>query len=85
MAVSNQLGNLLAGFAPMVAAMLLVPGPTGWLPVAIFGAVGAAIAAIAVIAMPETSKIPTELLGGPRAAAMQAELEEEQPAPAGVR
>ena len=68
MAVSNQLGNLLAGFAPMVAAMLLVPGPSGWLPVAIFGAVAAGIAAIAVIGMRETSKTPTELLGGPKAA-----------------
>lgn len=69
MAVSNQLGNLLAGFAPMVAAMLLVPGPSGGLPVAIFGAVASAIAAVAVLGMRETSKTPTELLGGPRAAA----------------
>ncbi|MCR1161083.1 MULTISPECIES: MFS transporter [Micrococcales] len=67
MAVSNQLGNLLAGFAPMVAAMILVPGPSGWLPVAIFGAVAAGIAAVAVLGMRETSKTPTELLGGPRA------------------
>jgi MFS family permease len=74
MAVSN----LLAGFAPMVAAMLLVPGPSGWLPVAIFGAVAAGIAAVAVIAMPETSKIPTELLGGPRTAVMKAEMETER-------
>jgi MFS family permease len=75
MAVSNQLGNLLAGFAPMVAAILLVPGPSGWLPVAIFGAVAAGIAAIAVIGMPETSKTPAELLGGPRAAALMGQLD----------
>lgn len=31
MAVSNQIGNLLAGFAPLVATLLLTPGPTGWL------------------------------------------------------
>lgn len=68
MAVSNQLGNLLAGFAPMVAAILLKPGPSGWLPVAIFGAVAAGIAAVAVIGLRETSKTPTELLGGRRAA-----------------
>ncbi len=67
MAVSNQLGNLLAGFAPMVAAMLLVPGPAGWLPVAIFGAVASAIAAVAVLGLRETSKTPTELLGAPQA------------------
>ncbi|MFF2347028.1 MFS transporter [Pseudarthrobacter sp. NPDC058119] len=65
MAVSNQLGNLLAGFAPMVAAMLLVPVPSGWLPVAIFGTVAAGIAAVAVMGMRETSRTPTELLGMP--------------------
>jgi hypothetical protein len=74
MAVSNQLGNLLAGFAPMVAAMLLVPGPSGWLPVAIFGAVAAGIAAIAVTRMRETSRTPTELLGGPRVEALRSQL-----------
>jgi hypothetical protein len=68
----------------MVAAMLLVPGPTGWLPVAIFGAVAAGVAAVAVMAMPETSKIPTGLLGGPRVAAMQAEIDEERLAAAAV-
>lgn len=74
MAVSNQLGNLLAGFAPMVAAMILVPGATGWLPVAIFGTVAAGIAAVAVLGMRETSKTPTELLGGPRAEASASQL-----------
>lgn len=74
MAVSNQLGNLLAGFAPMVAAMLLVPGPSGWLPVAVFGAVASGIAAVAVLGMRETSKTPTELLGGPRIEAARHDL-----------
>jgi MFS family permease len=74
MAVSNQLGNLLAGFAPMVAALLLVPGPTGWLPVAIFGAIASAIAAIAVLGLRETSKTPTELLGAPWAGDSSAPL-----------
>jgi MFS family permease len=67
MAVSNQLGNLLAGFAPLVAAVLLRSGPAGWLPVAIFAAIATAIAAVAVSGMLETSKVPTELLGGQRA------------------
>jgi MFS family permease len=80
MAVSNQLGNLLAGFAPMVAAMLLLPGPSGWLPVAIFGAGAAAIAAVAVLGMPETAKTPTELLGGPRVEAMASQLPPAEPA-----
>lgn len=74
MVVSKQLGNLLAGFAPMVAAMLLLPGTSGWLPVAIFGAVAAGIAAIAVLGMRETSKTPTELLGGPRVEASTSQL-----------
>jgi MFS family permease len=80
MAVSNQLGNLLAGFAPMVAAMLLLPGPSGWLPVAIFGAVAAGIAAVAVLGMPETAKTPTALLGGPRVDALASQLPPAGPA-----
>lgn len=80
MAVSNQLGNLLAGFAPMVAAMLLVPGTSGWLPVAVFGAVAAGIAAVAVMGMRETSKTPTELLGGPRVEALARHLNRAEPA-----
>ena len=32
MAASNQIGNMLAGFAPLVATLLLTPGPTGPLP-----------------------------------------------------
>ncbi|MGO4190122.1 hypothetical protein AB4Y67_00515 [Arthrobacter sp. YAF17] len=37
MSSATQLGNLLAGFAPMVAAMLLTTGPMGWLPVRFLG------------------------------------------------
>ncbi|GAF50276.1 MFS transporter [Rhodococcus wratislaviensis] len=68
MAVSNQIGNLLAGFAPLIAALLLGSGPSGWLPVAMFGAIATGIAALAVIGMRETSNTPAELLGGPRSA-----------------
>jgi Flp pilus assembly protein protease CpaA len=64
MAVSNQLGNLLAGFAPLIAAVLVSPGPTGWLPVAVFGAIAAAVVAVAVLALRETYRTPTEALGG---------------------
>ncbi len=63
MAVSNQLGNLLAGFSPMVAALILLPGATGWLPVAVFGAVACCIAGVAVLGLRETAKTPTDLLG----------------------
>lgn len=72
MAVSNQIGNLLAGFAPLIAALLLSPGQSGWLPVAIFGAIAAGIAAVAIIGMRETSKTPTDLLGGQKAAVLRA-------------
>ncbi|MFC0452769.1 MFS transporter [Rhodococcus jostii] len=68
MAVSNQIGNLLAGFAPLIAALLLSAGPSGWLPVAFFGSIATGIGAIAVIGMRETSRTPAELLGGPRSA-----------------
>lgn len=85
MAVSNQLGNLLAGFAPMVAAMLVASGTSGWLPVAVFGTIAAAIASVAVLGMRETAKTPTELLGGPRTAELfgrlqRAEVPESSPA-----
>ena len=49
----------------MVAALLLIPGPMGWLPVAVFGAIASGIAGIAVIGLRETSKAPTEMLGDP--------------------
>ncbi|TQC42566.1 MFS transporter [Rhodococcus sp. WS4] len=74
MAVSNQIGNLLAGFAPLIAAILLSTGPSGWLPVAFFGAIATGIGAIAVIGMRETSKTPAELLGGPRSADLIGQL-----------
>ncbi|MFC9763515.1 MFS transporter [Rhodococcus jostii] len=77
MAVSNQIGNLLAGFAPLIAAVLLGTGTSGWLPVAVFGAVATGIAALAVIGMRETSKTPAELLGGPRSTDLLGRLHSE--------
>jgi hypothetical protein len=77
MAVSNQIGNLLAGFAPLIAALLLGAGPSGWLPVAFFGAIATGIGAIAVIGMRETSKTPAELLGGTRGAELMGRLHAE--------
>ncbi|MGA9871858.1 MAG: MFS transporter, partial [Rhodococcus sp. (in: high G+C Gram-positive bacteria)] len=38
-AVSNQIGFLLAGFAPTIGYAILADGYWGWVPVAIFGAV----------------------------------------------
>ena len=65
MAMGNQLGLVLAGFAPMIAGMLLTPGVTGWVPVAVFGTVCMLIAAASVYFSRETYKTPIEDLGGP--------------------
>ena len=52
MALGNQLGLVLAGFAPMIAGMLLTPGATGWVPVAVFGTVCMLIAAASRVLLP---------------------------------
>lgn len=63
MALGNQLGNLLAGFAPLIAATLVVTA--GWAAVAAFGASVALIAGTAVFFMRETSKLSEEKLDEP--------------------
>ncbi len=65
MALGNQLGLVLAGFAPMIAGMLLTPGVTGWVPVAVFGTVCMLIAAVSVFYSRETYRTPIEELGAP--------------------
>lgn len=65
MALGNQLGLVLAGFAPMIAGMLLTPGVTGWVPVAIFGTVCMLIAAVSVFFSRETFRTPIAELGAP--------------------
>ena len=65
MALGNQLGLVLAGFAPMIAGMLLTPGATGWVPVAVFGTACMLIAAFSVFRSRETFRTPIEELGGP--------------------
>ena len=65
MAMGNQLGLVLAGFAPMIAGMLLTPGITGWVPVAVFGTACMLVAAVSVYFSRETYKTPIEDLGSP--------------------
>jgi MFS family permease len=65
MALGNQLGLVLAGFAPMIASMLLAPGVTGWVPVAVFATVCMLIAAVCVFYSRETAKTPIHELGAP--------------------
>lgn len=65
MAMGNQLGLVLAGFAPMIAGLLLAPGVNGWVPVAVFGTLCMLIAALSVYFSRETFKTPIEELGAP--------------------
>ena len=55
----------IAGFGPMIAGLLLVPGVTGWVPVAVFATVCMLIAAASVYFSRETYRTPIEELGGP--------------------
>jgi hypothetical protein len=63
MAIGTQLGLVLAGFSPTIAAAIAGPGPNGWLPVAIFAASCLVLAAIAVATGRETYRVPMHELG----------------------
>ncbi|MBB6406383.1 MFS transporter [Arthrobacter sp. AZCC_0090] len=65
MALGNQLGLVLAGFAPMIAGMLMTPGVNGWVPVAVFGTVCMMIAGTSAFLSRETAKTPIHELGAP--------------------
>jgi len=63
MAVGTQFGFALGGFAPTIAAAIAGPNLANWVPVAIFGCVASAIAAIAAVSMRETYRAPLHELG----------------------
>ncbi|MGB9036746.1 MAG: MFS transporter [Paeniglutamicibacter sp.] len=63
MAIGNQFGLVLTGFAPAVATLLTGPGEYGWLPVAIFAVSCALVSAIFVMTARETAFTPIEELG----------------------
>lgn len=65
MAIGNQLGLMVAGFAPMIAGLLLGAGRNGWIPVALFAAACMVIAGIAAYFSRETARTPIADLGGP--------------------
>jgi MFS family permease len=65
MAMGNQLGLVVAGFGPMIGGMLLGAGEFGWVPVAVFGAVCALLAAGACLRSRETAHTPIKELGEP--------------------
>ncbi|WP_232667396.1 MFS transporter [Pseudonocardia sp. TRM90224] len=61
-AVGTQVGYLLGGFGPTLSYAILRPGPNGWLPVAILGALCCLVASAAVFSAPETSGVDLERL-----------------------
>jgi MFS family permease len=63
-ATASQLGLVVTGFAPAIAATIVQPGPTGWIPVAAFTAACClASAAVTAIWVKETYNVSTEDLG----------------------
>jgi MFS family permease len=63
-ATASQLGLVVTGFAPAIAATIVQPGPTGWIPVATFTAACClASAAVTAIWVKETYNVSTEDLG----------------------
>lgn len=65
MAMGNQLGLIVAGFAPMIAGMLLTEGVTGWIPVAVFTLACLGVAATSVLLSRETAFTTIDELGEP--------------------
>ncbi|WP_313818206.1 MFS transporter [Citricoccus sp.] len=67
MAMGNQVGLILTGFAPTIAALLVQPGTLGWIPVALFVTVAVVISCVAISTARETHLVPTAELGPLRA------------------
>ena len=65
MAIGNQLGLVLVGFAPAIGTFLLQPGKYGWMPVALFAGLCIVIASITVLTSRETFNVPLARLGKP--------------------
>jgi MFS family permease len=63
-ATASQLGLVVTGFAPAIAASIVQPGPAGWLPVALFTAACCLVSAIVTaVWVKETYRTKTEDLG----------------------
>ncbi|MDQ4489209.1 MFS transporter [Sinomonas sp. ASV486] len=63
-AVSSQLGLIVTGFAPTIAAAVVRPGPDGWVPVAVFTAICCGISALVTLVwVRETYRVDTHDLG----------------------
>jgi MFS family permease len=72
MAIGTQIGFALGGFAPTISTAILGKGPNGWIPVAIFTAVAAVVAAMSVANARETYRVPMYDLGKREADAVPA-------------
>ena len=53
-AVSTQIGNIIVGFTPMIAAILVRPGTFGWVPVLVFTTVMMGLGVLSCFTTPET-------------------------------
>ncbi len=63
-ATASQMGLVVTGFAPTIAAIMVRPGPNGWVPVAVFTAACCLISAVVTLVwVKETYKTRTEDLG----------------------
>jgi MFS family permease len=63
-AVGTQVGLIVVGFSPTIAAALVLPGVNGWVPVAIFIAVCMVAAAISAFTAKETRGMSIEEIDG---------------------
>jgi MFS family permease len=63
MAIGTQIGFALGGFAPTISAAVIGDGPNGWVPVAVFTTIAAAVSAISAMTARETYKVPMHELG----------------------
>ncbi|PBI88809.1 Inner membrane metabolite transport protein YhjE [Rhodococcus erythropolis] len=62
-AISNQLGYVVAGFAPTICFALLGEGHWGWVPVAIFGSACLLVSILCTLSGKETSTTEMSKLG----------------------
>jgi MFS family permease len=63
-AIASQLGLVVTGFAPTIAAAVVRPGPAGWIPVAVFTAACCLVSALVTLVwVKETYRTRTEDLG----------------------
>ena len=63
--LSSQLGQLIAGFAPTIAAALVAAAGGGWIWVAVATAGACLVSAVSALTVRETFQVPAGQLGAP--------------------